>query len=418
METVCLSALVSLSGAFLLHPFVPQLKHSAPGRFTNYGDTTMRYQSPWDFATTSASRARQTDGDWSFTSGRGSCLEPLPSSLPRIFDNSIRIGDPEVSETQTGYTLTFNLPAEAKEEGLDVSISGRILTMEARVTRDMKTEGDGESLGSGHWNQRSRSTHSCARSFVLPNSVSSNDVKARWAEDGSLKIVLEKGDAGADAGRVVPPLAGAAAVPVEHKNGKTNPSSAVDDYLSRLKATTPRNRSRLDPWAELTGSSLLATIDDDFRNFGKSVFIHDGLRFPTEDQVAAIVARAREERARRVTAIKRATMVTDVLERPLSYVVRFSLPEGATRKNVKLTVTPDKAIRVNFSPDGRRSVSKYVRLPWDASLSEISAKFKEDESRQRGGGKKASRTGGDVSRLTVTVGRKAPPPQPNMIDIE
>ena len=96
---------------------------------------------------------------------------------------------------------------------------------------------------------------------------------------------------------------------------------------------------------------------------------------------------------------------------------RFALPEGATRSNVMLTVTPDKAIRVNFSPHGRHSVSKYVRLPWDVEMSEISARFQDDESTSNGEGSKES-VEGSVSSLTVTVGRKAPLSHPYIIDIE
>ena len=287
----------------------------------------MRYQSPWDLATNSANRKRQTDdAGWSSTSERRSPFETLPFSLPGIFHNSVRIGDPVVCETRTRYTLTFNMPAEVKHEDLDVSISGRILTLEARVTREMEADERSPTSRVG-WVKRSCSTHSCARSFVLPNGMFSHDVNAHWAADGTFKIVLEKGDVDAGNSHVqtgtAPGLADAAAVPVKRKDdNKMTPSSVADDYLSRLTAASPPCRSRLNPWAELTGSSLLPTLDDDFRNFGKNVFNHYGLRFPTEDQVAATVAKAREERARRVTAIKRSTMATDVSESKLSYVVR------------------------------------------------------------------------------------------------
>lgn len=318
-------ATIFSSEAFHPLPFVGQLQHSTAavrgGILNGRVSTAMQYKSPWDLAANSASRSRaQTDVSSKFMSGGGSCLESLPYSLPGIFDNSIRIGDPEVSETRAGYTLTFKLPAEVKEDDLHVSISGRILTMEARVTREMEMDSESQGGIGDDWVGRSHSTHSCARSFVLPSGVSANDVKARWVGDGSLDIMIEKGLPAAV--RTGLP----AAVPVECKDEKVTPTSAVDDYLSRLKNVSPRggNRSnaRLDPWAELTGGNLLPTLDDDFRNFGKNVFNHYGLRFPTEEQVAATVAKAREERARRVTAIKRATMATDVSENELSYIVR------------------------------------------------------------------------------------------------
>lgn len=322
MFSITIATILS-SEAFHPRPFVGQRQHSPAavrGDILNGRVSTMQYKSPWDLAANSASRRTQTDVSSRFMSGGGSCLESLPFSLPGIFDNSIRIGDPEVSETPAGYTLTFKLPAEVREDDLHVSISGRILTMEARVTREMEMDSESQGGIGDDWVGRSHSTHSCARSFVLPSGVSANDVKARWVGDGSLDVMIEKCLPAAV--RTGLP----AAVPVECQDEKLTPTSAVDDYLSRLQNVNPRgnNRSsaRLDPWAELTGGNLLPTLDDDFRNFGKNVFNHYGLKFPTEEQVAATVAKAREERARKVTAIKRATMATDVSENELSYIVR------------------------------------------------------------------------------------------------
>lgn len=102
---------------------------------------------------------------------------------------------------------------------------------------------------------------------------------------------------------------------------------------------------------------------------------------------------------------------------------RVSLPEGATRDDVKLTITPDNALRVSFSAEGRRSISKDVRLPADALFSEISAKFEAEEEGEEGS--KGKETGseevvaavvGGVSGLKVSVG-KALPPQPKRVNI-
>lgn len=95
-------------------------------------------------------------------------------------------------------------------------------------------------------------------------------------------------------------------------------------------------------------------------------------------------------------------------------VCRVSLPEGATRDDVKLTMTPDNALRVSFSAEGRRSLAKEVRLPGDAQVSEISAKFEAEDHREEEEGEPGSEAG--IASLTVFVG-KAVPPQPRRVDI-
>lgn len=93
---------------------------------------------------------------------------------------------------------------------------------------------------------------------------------------------------------------------------------------------------------------------------------------------------------------------------------RVSLPEGAARDDVKLTITPDNALRVSFSAEGRRSLSKEVRLPEDALVSETSAKFEAEDHQEEDEGEPGSEVG--VASLTVSVG-KAVPPQPRRVDI-
>ena len=101
----------------------------------------------------------------------------------------------------------------------------------------------------------------------------------------------------------------------------------------------------------------------------------------------------------------------------------MSLPEGATRKDVKLLVTPDNALRVDFSPPERPPISKVIHLPLDAIFSNVSARFNEEQSQKEnnhgvsnssGGNGKG---GGGVSSLEVTLG-KSPPLQHMSIDIE
>lgn len=52
---------------------------------------------------------------------RATAVAPL--SLPMLFEEGpLRILDPAVRETDKGYSLSFNLPSEVTEDGLDLSV--------------------------------------------------------------------------------------------------------------------------------------------------------------------------------------------------------------------------------------------------------------------------------------------------------
>lgn len=69
--------------------------------------------------------------------------------------------------------------------------------------------------------------------------------------------------------------------------------------------------------------SLLVVLDDEFRDLVRAMWTgEEAVRFPTEEQVAATVEKAREERKKMVTAMRRATMATDVSEKESAYIVR------------------------------------------------------------------------------------------------
>lgn len=93
-------------------------------------------------------------------------------------------------------------------------------------------------------------------------------------------------------------------VPVERQ-----PNDDDDKYFSGLESARRR--------------SLLAVLDDEFRDLVRAMWTSDdAARFPTEEQVAATVEKAREERKKMVTALRRATMATDVSEKESAYIVR------------------------------------------------------------------------------------------------
>lgn len=103
-------------------------------------------------------------------------------------------------------------------------------------------------------------------------------------------------------------------VPVERRHGDQHPSasSSATEYLYG---------SKLDG-AGLKPSSILE-LDLEFRSLVRDMWHGDGaVRFPTEEQVAATVARARKERKKIVKALRRAMMATDVSEKELEYVVK------------------------------------------------------------------------------------------------
>eukprot|EP00752_Nemacystus_decipiens_P012769 g11308.t2 len=374
----------------------------------------------------------------------------VPSlSLPTLVDESpLRILDPDVRETDDGYALTFNLPAEVTEDGLDLTVSGRLLTIEARVTR--------ESTDSSKGSDTSRSTtrtHATARSFILPDDVS-DEVTASWVADGEVEVRLAKvaSDVATSAyfpasGRCnsahLSSMEDSGGIPVENRREEESKpsglSSAAEEYLSVLKSmlssvgldpATPsadKEPSTRPGHQQQQRRSMLATLDDEFRDIARAMWTGDNaVRFPTEEQVAATVERAREERKKRVTALRRATMATHVSENEHAYVVKVALPHGATRDDVKLMVTPyNNDLRVIFFSEGHRTVSKAVHLPCDALFTDISAAFtpetvseKEREGvsdvandRQPRGARSAvagSKTRGGVSSLDITVGRVLP----------
>ncbi|CAM9245368.1 unnamed protein product [Ectocarpus sp. 12 AP-2014] len=342
-----------------------------------------------------------------------------PFDLPLVLEECpMCIPDPEVRETDAGYALTFNLPSEISDTGLEVSVSGRLLTIEARTTREENHDLISNSAGKGSDGSKgwvmtrcTTKTNAAVRSFTLPDSVS-NEVTASWGNDNQVVINLTKvahydpvNTGGMN--NVFSTMEDSGVVPVERRHGDDQHPSASSSAAEYVYG------SKLDG-AGLKPSSILE-LDLEFRSLVRDMWHGDGaVRFPTEEQVAATVARARKERKKIVTALRRATMATDVSEKELEYVVKFALPQGATRDDVELMVTPDNnGLRVAFFGEGNHMVSKAVYLPSDASFSDISARFTpEPRKRGRGGAAGGGLEGGKKSRnvagLEVAVGRAAP----------
>lgn len=98
----------------------------------------------------------------------------------------LEISDPAVvQDTDDLYALTFDLPAEVDNDGLEVSVSGRLLTVKARVTREQDSS---PSSSRGGWVTRSSRTDSVSRSFVLPDGISASTAIASLSADGKAEV--------------------------------------------------------------------------------------------------------------------------------------------------------------------------------------------------------------------------------------
>ena len=96
------------------------------------------------------------------------------------------VGDPTVTQdTDDLYTLTFDLPADVDHDGLEVSVSGRVLTVKIRMTREEDAD---PSARWGGWVTRSSRTDSVSRSFVLPEGLSSSSAAASLLSDGKAEV--------------------------------------------------------------------------------------------------------------------------------------------------------------------------------------------------------------------------------------
>ncbi|CAM9777478.1 unnamed protein product [Ectocarpus fasciculatus] len=408
----------------------------------------------------------------------------------------LQVGDPAVvQETDDLYTLAFDLPAGVDHDGLEVSISGRLLTVKASITREQEAD---PFTSRGGWVTRSSRVDSVSRSFVLPEGLVESSATASLAEGkAEVKFNKDKSVGGEAASTVAPPVAPPTPGTAASAGDTTAAPASSADYLSSLSGRTPStdttgSTAAAEPSAAAAPSasspadastaggaaaasipaaaeprpsrpaSPFEAVDQEFREFAKAMWGEDvleRLQVPTQEELAEQAAMAqeawakreaefaerakarREARAKRVLAMRRATMAADIAmsEDGSSYVVKFALPEGTTRENVKLTVNPSNSIRVTVSatstaatggggggPD--RSVYKDVVLPKDALLSEVSAKFEVEQHRDdkknnaEEGGEKAMASGGGAAKegavagLEVTVGKSAPP-QPKNVEI-
>ena len=94
----------------------------------------------------------------------------------------------DIKDTESGYEITMNMPG-VKKEDVKAELKDGYLTIQAAANsaRDEKNS-------SGTYIRRERYTGSCSRSFYVGDTVTQEDIKAKF-EDGTLKMLIPKKEA-------------------------------------------------------------------------------------------------------------------------------------------------------------------------------------------------------------------------------
>ena len=257
---------------------------------------------------------------------RGRTLAGRIFSPPSVFqDPGLQIMDPELVNTDSSYELTFSLPADVAQDDFDVSVSGSLLTV--KVTH----ESSGGAVRRGGWVTRSSRTDSLSRSFMLPEDVSSSSITTAWVSDGKVQIKFSKTEKSLNVTDEQ-----AAAVSTDRSkisSDKAPQSSTSAQYLSSLSEPKPATDPKVDtrkepsqapatpntapsPSAERPSRarSVFDAMDQELGELTRAVWGNDVLMFPTQEEMAKRVEAAREARARKVMAMRRATMAVNVSE--------------------------------------------------------------------------------------------------------
>lgn len=103
------------------------------------------------------------------------------SNLPRYFNRSA--GQVNITESETAFTLEFQVPGFAKDE-LKVKQESDTLT----VTGEVKTETETKER---NYKRREFVQSSFSRSFTLPDTIDGDKIEAKH-ENGILNIILPK----------------------------------------------------------------------------------------------------------------------------------------------------------------------------------------------------------------------------------
>ncbi|MDY5647717.1 MAG: Hsp20/alpha crystallin family protein [Lachnospiraceae bacterium] len=94
----------------------------------------------------------------------------------------------DIKDTDQGYEITMNLPG-VKKEDVKAELKDGYLTINA-VSNSSSDQKDEE----GRYIRRERYSGSCSRSFYVGDTVTQEDIKAKF-EDGTLKLMVPKKEA-------------------------------------------------------------------------------------------------------------------------------------------------------------------------------------------------------------------------------
>ena len=94
----------------------------------------------------------------------------------------------DVKETDNSYELDIDLPGFKKED-VSAQLENGYLTIKASTNAE-----NGEKNASGKYIRRERFTGNCSRSFYVGETVTQEDIKAKF-ENGILKLYIPKKDA-------------------------------------------------------------------------------------------------------------------------------------------------------------------------------------------------------------------------------
>eukprot|EP00752_Nemacystus_decipiens_P005348 g4849.t1 len=319
------------------------------------------------------------------------------------------ISDPTVSRDTDGlYTLTFDLPADVDHDGLEVSVSERLLTVKARVTRE---EEAGPSARRGRWVTRSSRTDSVSRSFVLPEGLSTSSAAASLLPDGKAEVKFAKDQAvsgaaatattSSKAGSTVPvnkppsspavsaetgtPPAAAATAP---NTAAGEPATAGSD-ASAAADTPAASSTTAAPAAEAERPASLPespfdVLDQEFREFAKAMWgeeVLESFQAPTQEELAEKAAAAKEAWAKREARFaERAQAAKEAREkREARFAERFQAAKEAREKRVVAMRRATMASDVSRAEDGSSYVVR-VALPEGVTRDNVKLTANSDSS--------------------------------------
>lgn len=123
-------------------------------------------------------------------------------AFDRLFDESLdrffggdstpatRTPAMDVSESDTAYTLTFDMPGASREQ-LEITVEGRRLVLKSGAGKPAEARPAGDADKAERVLYRERAAASFARTVVLPAEVDSTTSQARF-DDGVLTLTLAK----------------------------------------------------------------------------------------------------------------------------------------------------------------------------------------------------------------------------------